>query len=455
MKQKYRLGFSAVRGLLWLIVGLLPGNPLTAQTLTLLGQVNAPGTFKTDVWGYVDPTNGKEYAIMGDHSGTGSVSIIDVSIPDNPVVVFTEATVPGFDVKVWQHYIYSVNGGGTGLGGIMDISNPTQPTVVGHFPNSHNIFISENGFLFAEFPGLKIYDLNPNPLSPQLIWSDGVNGGGHDASVIGNRLYDFHGTPGTFIYDISTINTPVLLGAIQDPNISYHHSGWVTEDQQFLFICDELANDPQPDITAWDISDPGNPVRVGEYGDPNATVHNLYVIGNFAYVSYYTAGLRIFDVSTPANITLAAEFDTTPVSGETFRGAFGVYPFSPNGLILVSDWDNGLFVFSFSELTGINAPISDGNVPEAFHLWQNFPNPFNPETTIRYQLPQQAAVTLRIFNGLGQVVRTLIKGVEGSGIHEVTWDGRDDNGRFVGSGIYFYQLTAPRIRKTRKMVLLE
>jgi len=99
-------------------------------------------------------------------------------------------------------------------------------------------------------------------------------------------------------------------------------------------------------------------------------------------------------------------------------------------------------------------PGSSEPLPEGFVLQQNYPNPFNPVTTIRYDLPEQARVTLQVFDILGHEVRTLVQGVEESGFKSVIWDGTDDLGQPVSSGIYFYQLQAGAFEQTRKMVLL-
>jgi FlgD Ig-like domain len=88
-------------------------------------------------------------------------------------------------------------------------------------------------------------------------------------------------------------------------------------------------------------------------------------------------------------------------------------------------------------------------------LSQNQPNPFNPTTTIHFVLPVREDVTLVIYDANGHLVRTLVNDVEGYGAHDVTWDGRDDNGAVMGSGVYFYRLRAGKITESKKMVLLK
>jgi TolA-binding protein len=101
-------------------------------------------------------------------------------------------------------------------------------------------------------------------------------------------------------------------------------------------------------------------------------------------------------------------------------------------------------------------------VPTEYGLSQNFPNPFNPQTEIRYQLPEASRITVKIYNFLGQEVRTLVDGQIAAGYHAVVWDGQDDFGRKVTSGVYFYRLLKEpgarlpkRFQVTRKMILVQ
>jgi len=93
--------------------------------------------------------------------------------------------------------------------------------------------------------------------------------------------------------------------------------------------------------------------------------------------------------------------------------------------------------------------------PGTYRLSQNYPNPFNPRTHIVYQLPQADHVTLAVYNVMGQAVCGLVDGPQAAGEHEVIWDGQDEAGRAVASGIYFYQLVAGEFVETKKMLLLK
>ena len=110
-------------------------------------------------------------------------------------------------------------------------------------------------------------------------------------------------------------------------------------------------------------------------------------------------------------------------------------------------------------LTCLNSPHSPatGVRPTGLvnSLSQNYPNPFNPQTTIRFTLKDNAPVTLKIYNVAGQLVKTLVSGTRTAGEHTVRWDGRNDAGQAVSSGVYFYKLVTKNFSQTRKMVLLK
>ncbi|MCH7549570.1 MAG: T9SS type A sorting domain-containing protein, partial [Candidatus Krumholzibacteriota bacterium] len=305
-----------------------------------------------------------------------------------------------------------------------------------------------------------------------------------------------------------------------------------------LFICDEQAKSPKPDITVWNIENPDTMIKVGSIEDPDATAHNLYIVDDLAFVSYYSAGFRVYDVSDPASPVLVDEYDTSGFSGENFTGCFGVYPFTGSTLVYATDQVNGLYVFSVerdipvpvaftaffaragfggvvlewdvfadeafpgfrvyrrtgsrevvisgdSPLSGLErsyvdtgvtpgtryeytiaAVHTDGNeilsqtvtvdVPVGMNrLFQNHPNPFNPSTTISFELAAPGRVRMDVFDTLGRRVRTIIDGVHPAGVSSVVWDGADQSGRPVVSGLYFYRLTIGNATLTRRMVLLK
>jgi len=120
-----------------------------------------------------------------------------------------------------------------------------------------------------------------------------------------------------------------------------------------------------------------------------------------------------------------------------------------------SFWVNG---DGYATSVGVEEDEQTGVIPKGFELKQNYPNPFNSSTTIRCHLSavsgQLSAVSLKIFNILGQEVRTLVDKKQSAGYCQVLWNGRDNSGEDICSGIYFYRLRAGDFVQTRKMVLI-
>jgi hypothetical protein len=116
--------------------------------------------------------------------------------------------------------------------------------------------------------------------------------------------------------------------------------------------------------------------------------------------------------------------------------------------------------FTLSPLNPTSAG-NDGGVPVVYALDQNFPNPFNPSTTLRYTLPEAGSVTLKVYSLLGQEVATLVEGTAAAGQHAAVWNGRNADGGTAASGVYLYRLTVtPASGKggftaVRKMVLMK
>jgi hypothetical protein len=103
---------------------------------------------------------------------------------------------------------------------------------------------------------------------------------------------------------------------------------------------------------------------------------------------------------------------------------------------------------------------NESELPTVYGLSQNYPNPFNPETRIEYSLPEQSTVTLKIYNLLGQEVLSLASGVQEAGFYEVVWDGHNNKGAAVGTGVYFYRFEATgnsgkKFTELKKMIFLK
>ncbi|HTY09679.1 MAG TPA: FlgD immunoglobulin-like domain containing protein, partial [Bacteroidota bacterium] len=119
------------------------------------------------------------------------------------------------------------------------------------------------------------------------------------------------------------------------------------------------------------------------------------------------------------------------------------------GTVYFDDLD----IEKISTTTGVKT--AGGNTPHVFDLSNNYPNPFNPSTKINYSIPKDGMVSLIVYNVLGQQVRTLISGPMTAGQYSITWDGRNNAGSTLSSGVYFYRLQANDMAIVKKMLLLK
>ena len=108
---------------------------------------------------------------------------------------------------------------------------------------------------------------------------------------------------------------------------------------------------------------------------------------------------------------------------------------------------------SFKAPTGVNQTAE--LVPSSFKLNQNYPNPFNPTTAISYQLSASSHVSLKVYDILGKEIATLVNGQKPAGNYKIVWDGTDNFGNKVTSGVYFYRIDTDNFVQTKKMVLMK
>ena len=440
MRRPARRALLATAFVLGVLAGIVHPARVFAD-LTVSGRLDVAGRVPyTDVHAWMDPDTGIPYALVGNNA-TG-LHIVDVSDPAAPVAVSVVTDAPRFDVKTFGHYAYAVDGnyGFAGAdGAIIDLDDPASPVIVGSFRAGHNVFVDADGYLYVTYPGLTMYDLNADPTQPAFVWQF-ITNDGHDVCVVDRVLYDFHGFLGTFIWDVRDHAAPAFLGSITDTSIVFHHSGWPTADGRHLFLCDEMSTHPAPDISVWRLDPPQAPVRVGGVADASATVHNVYVVGDWLVAAYYTAGLRVFDVRNPAMPVLTAQWDTSPLEGEgIFEGAWGCDPFLGLDRILVNDRPTGLWVFDFEPPSVTSAtPTPHARV----RLGAPWPNPGTGTVRVSFTLAAAGHVRLDVFDVRGRRVRTLVDARRDAGRHDVAWDGRDAGGRPAPSGVYFVRLEA-------------
>ncbi|MBD3178317.1 MAG: hypothetical protein GF417_01215 [Candidatus Latescibacteria bacterium] len=190
-----------------------------------------------------------------------------------------------------------------------------------------------------------------------------------------------------------------------------------------------------------DISDPGSLSEEGYY-DTEGISYAIELKNDFAYLADGYEGLRIIDISVPSAPEEYGYYDT----GDQALG-IGI----SGGVCMLADESLGLYVFDIPVVTGDDSP----EVTARTMLFQNVPNPFNPSTEIRFEIPRRMKVRLSIYSVTGEMIRVLLDEVVDGGRNRAVWDGTNNKGQRVSSGIYFYRLETPELFRARKMVLLK
>jgi len=317
------------------------------------------------------------------------VSIVDVSNLASPVVLSTwrHPTFPQVTnaARPLDGHLYVSNEAGEPFSlFVLNLSNPSSPNLVAavgppDFPQLvHNLWAVNNHLYlsgYGDFGGNVVVNV-ANPASPQYVTT--INVGIHDNTVIGNTLFIAGGFEGTYLYDITTPAAPIQLAhfTTQTPDTMYYsHIAWPIDDR-YVMVAEEVQRPPsgygRGSFRVVDFADPQNPVPVFRWYSENAkdnsniTTHNVYVVGQFAYMSYYQDGVRVMDVSDPLEPVEVAWYDTFPEAAiSLFQGCWGVYPFQGNGRIFASDRSHGLFILSFN---GARKSTLQGTVRDASTL---------------------------------------------------------------------------------------
>ncbi|MFK8061268.1 MAG: choice-of-anchor B family protein [Polaribacter sp.] len=362
--------------------GEYPCNDYDLLTHFSLEEIGDANTIGNDCWGWVDPLNGDEYALMCTNQG---VTFINITNPKEAVILGTLKTrtvnSQWRDVKVHNSIAYIVSEAADhgmqqfNLAKLRDVKNPPVEFTVNRdyieFGSAHNIIINEDTG-FAYVLGTKTFSGGPHFIDINIPFNVKAAGGfadssySHDAQVVTYKGPDSDYTDKEIligsnenevvIVDVTDKENPKKISAISYTNIGYTHQGWFTEDFKYFILGDELDEKNKGVNTRtiiFDFTDLDNPIHHFDYeGNTAAIDHNGYVKGNLFYQANYTAGVKIIDISNIGNkqFTEVGSFDTYPENDNTaFNGAWNVYPFFPSGNIIISDINNGFFVIRKSK----------------------------------------------------------------------------------------------------------
>ena len=365
---------------------------LSMMTLAQLGNV----TSVADLWGWTDPQDGTEYAIVGTRTGT---AFIDISTPTAPVRI---GNLPAHnnvsnlwrDVEVSGNWCYvgsEASGHGLQIFDLTRLRNVANPPVTftedahyAGFGSSHTIFADKGApYVYAVGTGtysggLHVVNVS-NPLAPTFAGAWSADGyihesnvilyNGPDAAHVGKRIsLNFHinANDRVSFVDVTDPSDMSLIGNTAPyPGARLCHQGWVTPDHRYLLMNDEgdegSPNNYNTRTHIFDIQDLEAPVYHGFFSGPNASYdHNLYIHQDLVWEANYSSGLHILDAALIPSGTLSLEayFDTYVTdNNKHYDGAWGNYPYFESGVVLVSDYDNGLFILRPRTLLRLKAML--------------------------------------------------------------------------------------------------
>lgn len=340
-----------------------------------------------DLWGWTDPSTGKEYALVGRSSGTAFVDLSDpfrpVYLGDLPAHRFDPATINDSlwrGIKVYANHAFIVSEApnhGMQVFNLARLRNVVSPPVTftedahyTEFLRAHTIAINEDtGFAYAAGSrgagntcqsGLHMVDIR-NPVAPVFAGCVGQDGYTHETQCVSyhgpdvkyqGREICFSSNEDTLtIIDVTDKSAPVQLSRTTYTGVGYTHQGWLTENHGYFLIDDELdevRSGSNSSTYIWNVADLDAPAMTGVYTGPSTSIdHNLYIRGNRAYESNYRSGLRILDISNigAASLNEVAFFDIYSLDDlPQFNGAWSNYPFFSSGIVIVGGIEQGLFV---------------------------------------------------------------------------------------------------------------
>ncbi len=415
------------------------------------------------------------YMLVSDYDD--SLKMFDISNPASPVELDVLGTpVWVTNILISGHYAFAADAVDSIL--VYDISDPAKIIEVGsvYLPNASGISdlaLADSTISASAENGIYVVNVS-NPKAPLLIayspgWDYGLG-----VAAEGNVSYLANGKGGLMIFSGEKSGTATMVGQIGQ-NLSFGYVTSVGLKYPYAFVVGDNG------LYVVNVSNPANPVEVGNAPllsvqdgptkgpvNPNLKIRRylpaqisallggvIAFSGNYMFISRGAKGVEVLDISNPTAPYEAATFvpDSNIIpQGVALSDKYVLIPY----LNSVTDAGGG-FILGTDLITGIKNFKKGSTYAESFILSQNFPNPFNPATTIEYELPSNGTVTLKVYDVLGKVVKTLVNQYENKGRYDVNF-----NANNLSSGIYFYRLRVVNSNdklgnyvSTKKMLLLK
>jgi len=386
------------------------------------------------------------YAYIAD--GKGGLRIVDVREPSAAMLKFSfPIEGSAYDVKIHDGYAY-IAAGESGLF-VINIRNFAEPKTVAQIQTSNlawGVTVSEN-YVYVAADELWLVDIS-KPENPKVVAVHQIEGYAYKTLIVGKHAYIAALDGGIQILDITQPEKLKIIGHYDTGDIARS----IDVSGNYAYVADSVSG-----IQVVDISNPQQPQFAGVYLTDAETV-DVRVAGGYVYL----LGRKSLEILSLQEPELVEQFDDLNWSGG----------FDINGkLIYVADgYDLKILRFDSKAPWAVDDSVMENSYTTTksvlrYQLGQNYPNPFNPETWIPYQLAEAADVTISIYNLRGELIRAIKLGRKEAGPYlskerSAYWDGRNETGERVASGIYFYTMRANGINSssvlfeaTRKMLV--
>jgi len=394
----------------------------------------------------IDKTNGSA-TLLGNtgFNAAGPWHGLDYSFHNNTMYMATYNSI------TWEKTVRSVN---------LTTGNTTSEGTINHFVGGFAI-------IHAESPGPGSPEPNITVEPESLIF---------DTTAVGSSSVDMLSITNTgsdtlliynlfspdSIFSVNTDSLNVLPGDDQIVLVTFVPNQ-PTDYSSDLFI---VNNDPETDTLVVPLTGVGFILAPEISVDPVALAFDTTAVGSsiVKLLSIYNTGnatLTISNISSTESVfsTNFSSYDLSPGDSQMVQVVFTPIEsitYTGNLFVISNDSEMDTLIVPVSGVGIMLARIElDAQLPHILVLYPNYPNPFNPVTTLRYDLPENAMINITIYDMLGRQVKTLINQTQDAGYRSVIWDATNDYGKPVSAGLYLYQIQAGEYIQTKKMVLLK
>ena len=394
----------------------------------------------------IDKTNGSA-TLLGNtgFNAAGPWHGLDYSFHNNTMYMATYNSI------TWEKTVRSVN---------LTTGNTTSEGTINHFVGGFAIIHTESPGPGSPEPNITVEPesliFDTTAVGSSSVDMLSITNTGSDTLLIYNLF-----SPDS-IFSVNTDSFNVLPGGNQIVLVTFVPNQ-PTDYSSDLFI---VNNDPETDTLVVLLTGVGFILAPEIFVDPMSLTFDTTAAGssNLKLLTIYNIGnatLTISNISSTESVfsTNLTSYDIQPGDSQMVQVAF-----TPTEPII---YTSNLFVISNdSEMDTLIVPVSgvgimlarielDAQLPHILVLYPNYPNPFNPVTTLRYDLPEDALVNITIYDMMGRVVKTLINDQQTTGYRSLQWNATNDAGQPVSAGVYLYQIQAGDYNSTKKMVLLK